>query len=94
MRRYHLYILTNPFRTLYVGVTGNLRLRLEQHRAGEGCEFTRRYGVDTLVYAEEYLWVLDALEREKQIKRWRRAKKVALIVRANPEWEDLATTLW
>ena len=90
MRRYHVYILTNRSGTLYIGVTGNLRARLEQHRAGKGCSFTRRYHLDRLVYAEEFRWVHEALAREKQLKRWRREKKVALIERVNPGWEDWA----
>ncbi len=94
MRRYHVYILASPTRTLYVGVTNSLHLRLEQHRAGIGSEFTRKYRVFDLVYTEECERILDALAREKQIKRWRRSKKVALIESVNPEWRDLGQTVW
>ncbi len=94
MPRYHVYILASPTRTLYIGVTNNLRLRLDEHRSGIGSEFTRKYRVFSLVYAEQCERILEALEREKQIKRWRRAKKVALIEEVNPEWRDLAETLW
>jgi putative endonuclease len=93
VRRYHVYILTNRSRTLYIGVTGNLPARLKQHRNGETNGFTAKYRVHRLVYAEEYARVHEALEREKQLKRWRRAKKVALIESLNPGWEDLGRYL-
>jgi putative endonuclease len=89
VRLFHVYILTNRSRTLYVGVTGDLARRMTQHRAREVPGFTATYRLDRLVYAEEFRWVQEALAREKQVKRWRRAKKVALIEGLNPEWEDL-----
>jgi predicted GIY-YIG superfamily endonuclease len=93
MRREHqywIYILTNPARNvMYVGVTNNLENRVAQHQAGEVPSFTRRYNVNTLVYAEEYDQIADAIAREKQIKGWRREKKNALVETVNPTWADL-----
>ncbi len=90
MRTYHVYILTNVNRNvMYVGVTNNLEQRVAEHRAGTGGEFTKRYSVTTLVYAEEYEWIEEAIAREKQIKGWRRSKKDALVETINPTWADL-----
>ncbi len=86
-----VYILANPRRTtLYVGVTSNLEQRVGEHRVGfhEG-SFTDRYNVTRLVYCEECPSMDEAIAREKQLKRWSRAKKVALIESMNPEWRDL-----
>jgi len=91
MRLYYVYIMASINRVLYVGVTGNLEQRLIQHRNPiNQASFTAQYRVNRLVYLEEYTRPVDAIEREKQIKRWRRSKKVALIRQSNPEWEDLA----
>jgi putative endonuclease len=91
MRVYHVYILASINRVLYVGVTGRLDSRLAEHRDGvDPDSFTSRYRVNRLVYCEEYTRIEDAIAREKQIKAWRRSKKVALIERLNPGWEDLA----
>ncbi|HLG48848.1 MAG TPA: GIY-YIG nuclease family protein [Reyranella sp.] len=69
MRAYYVYILTSVNRNvMYVGVTNNLENRVAQHRSGEGGAFTRRYRVHTLVHAEEYQYVEDAITREKEIK--------------------------
>jgi len=88
-RSYFVYILASPSGTLYVGVTGDLCRRLAEHRQGTASSFTRRYGVNRLVHCESYGFVGDALRREKQIKGWLRAKKIALIEAGNPRWEDL-----
>jgi putative endonuclease len=90
MRQYYVYILANAWHTLYVGVTSDLRARVEEHKTRAKPGFTARYGIDRLVYYETTHDVGDALEREKQLKRWARHKKVFLIERANPTWEDLA----
>lgn len=82
-----VYILTNRSGTLYTGVTNDVARRLEEHKAGSG--FTSRYAVDRLVYVEEHARAVDAIAREKQIKGWRREKKVALINATNPGWADL-----
>ncbi len=88
--RYHVYILASNSRVLYVGITNDLILRVRQHRDGAFDGFTKQYRVHRLVYFETYGWVQDAIAREKQIKRWRREKKVWLIERGNPTWEDLS----
>jgi len=90
MKKYYVYIMTNKAKTLYVGVTSNLRRRIEEHRNGLIKGFTSRYNVKQLVYSEEYGRPRDAILREKQIKGWLRKKKLALIESINPEWRDLA----
>jgi putative endonuclease len=90
-REYFVYILASRSRVLYVGVTSNLMLRLQEHRMGKAENaFTARYKVTRLVYVEQTSHALEAIEREKQIKRWRREKKVALIESLNPTWRDLS----
>ena len=89
-RTYYVYILANRSQTLYVGVTNNLKRRVWQHRQGEIEGFTRRYRIDTLVYFELFGDVYAAIVREKQIKRWRREKKIRLIASENPNWRDLS----
>jgi putative endonuclease len=85
-----VYIMTNcRDGTLYIGVTSNLITRASQHRAGETKGFTQRYWLKQLVYFERHEAIVDALSREKALKKWRRAWKVALIERMNPEWHDL-----
>jgi putative endonuclease len=90
MALYHVYILSRWTRTLYVGVTGNLTRRISQHREGKH-GFTSRYRITRLVYVETTTDVMAAIAREKQIKSWRRARKMDLIQSMNPEWADLAT---
>jgi putative endonuclease len=87
-----VYIMTNRHRTvLYTGVTSDLDRRVLQHKAGvHPAGFTRRYNIDRLVYYELANDIRSAIAREKQIKRWRREKKVMLIESMNPEWRDLA----
>ena len=86
----HVYILASRHRgTLYVGVTSDLGRRIGEHRSGLVEGFTKRYGVHRLVYAEEHADIRDAIQREKQIKGWRREWKVRLIEADNPEWRDL-----
>ena len=93
-KRYFVYILANRRNgTLYVGVTNDLVRRLMQHRAKAVPGFTRRYGVDKLVCFEEYASILEARAREGALKRWRRAWKIALIEKTNPQWRDLADEL-
>ena len=89
-RTYYVYILANGSRTLYTGVTNDLTRRLHQHRSGLTSSFTRRYAVHRLVHVETASNPRDAIAREKQIKRWTRAKKVALIEATNPDWVDLS----
>jgi len=87
---YYVYILTNHSGTLYTGVTNNLERRLDEHRRGIGSKFTAKYNIKRLVYYEVYKYVRVAIAREKQIKGWRREKKVALIEEMNPGWKDLS----
>jgi len=89
-RRYYVYILTNRSRTLYVGVTKDLRRRLWEHRYDAGSAFTSRSRIDRVVWFEEHADVRAAIARETQIKGWTRAKKMALIVAQNPGWRDLS----
>tara|TARA_Y100000310_G_C20586874_1_gene765895 strand:+ start:861 stop:1121 length:261 start_codon:yes stop_codon:yes gene_type:complete len=82
----------NWYRTvIYVGVTGNLDVRMAQHKSREVNGFTSKYFIDRLVYYETFQYVYDAIEREKQIKRWSRSKKLNLIKTINPKLEDLST---
>ena len=89
MRSYYVYIMTNRSGTLYVGVTNNLVRRAYEHREHLTPGFTDKYNMDRLIYFEETTDVLAALEREKQIKRWRQEKKINLIESVNPEWETI-----
>ena len=89
-RSYYVYILTNRAGVLYIGVTNDLERRISEHRSGLTGGFSRKYNVTRLVYCEECGDVVDAIAREKQIKGWRRSRKLALIEASNPEWADLA----
>jgi putative endonuclease len=87
---YYVYILANkPNGTLYIGVTNDLVRRVWEHRTDAVEGFTRKYGVHALVYFEALDDPRSAIEREKKLKRWRRAWKISLIVKDNPEWRDL-----
>jgi putative endonuclease len=90
MRRYFVYILASRSRVLYVGVTGDIVRRILQHKQRNGSIFTTRYRTDRLVHLEESDYVFAALEREKEIKAWKREKKTALIEQGNPTWQDLS----
>lgn len=92
-RQYYVYLMTNRRGTLYTGVTNDLQRRAEQHRCGESV-FTSRYRIGKLVYYETTQDVRAAIEREKQIKGWTRAKKVALVTAVNPAWKDLSKELF
>ena len=89
---YHVYILASRQRTLYTGVTSNLGLRLSQHAEGHGSKFAKKYNANRLVFAEEAVSRMEAVGREKQTKRWRREKKIALIESVNPKWVDMTNT--
>lgn len=88
--RYYVYLLTNSSRTLYVGVTNNLERRMYEHKNKLVPGFASKYNVTWLAYYEETPSIESAIAREKQIKAWRRSKKVALIGSANPQWKDLS----
>lgn len=87
--KYYIYILASSSGTLYTGVTGNLVLRVQQHKEGIGSFFTKKYSCNKLVYYEQYASVYNAIKREKEIKAWRRSKKEKLIKEMNPHWNDL-----
>jgi putative endonuclease len=89
-RRYYVYILASKSRVLYIGITRHLAVRIAQHKAGSDDTFAAKYKVFRLVYFERYHSPSAAIAREKQLKGWIRAKKIALIERENPTWEDLA----
>jgi putative endonuclease len=88
-RQYYVYIATNATRTLYTGVTNDLERRMYEHRNKLVPEFTSKYNISWLVYYEETDDIDIAIMREKQIKGWTRAKKIALIESMNPKWQDL-----
>ena len=88
---YYVYILTNKYNTVvYTGVTNNLERRLYEHRNHLVGGFTKRYNLNKLVYFETTSDVDSAIEREKQIKGWKRDRKNALIECVNPQWNDLS----
>jgi putative endonuclease len=90
MRGGWVYIVTNhPNGTLYTGVTANLARRIYEHRSGVGDGFTKRYGLNRLVYYERYEDIVQAIQREKNIKHWPRAWKARLILEFNENWRDL-----
>ena len=89
-RSYFTYIMASRSHTLYIGVTGNLQKRVFQHKWKEQEGFTARYNCDRLVWFERYQDVTEAIGREKELKGWRRSKKIALIESANPAWIDLS----
>jgi len=87
---YFVYIVCSQSGTLYVGMTNSIYRRALQHKGGEVEGFASKYHCDRLVWYEGYDDVRKAIDREKQLKRWTRAKKIALIESKNPRWADLA----
>jgi putative endonuclease len=93
-RSFFVYILASRRNgTLYVGVTNDLARRMSEHKRKLVPGFTRKYRVDKLVYFEEYPSILEARARERALKRWDRAWKLALIEEMNPQWRDLSEEL-
>ena len=87
---YFVYLLSRKKDgTLYLGITNDLARRVQEHKAKQNIGFTSRYDVDRLVWYEEFEWVHEAINREKALKKWRRAWKIKLIEDINPEWTDL-----
>jgi putative endonuclease len=84
-----VYIVASPSRTIYIGVTNDLRRRIYQQMK-EFTGFTATYNVGRLVWCEEFDDPASAISREKQLKRWRREKKIRLIEMMNPNWDDLS----
>ena len=91
-KRVYVYIMTNRPRShvLYTGVTGNLLRRVFEHKNRLVLGFTSRYNLTRLAYYESFTYPGDAIDREKEIKGWRRNKKIRLIESKNPHWYDLA----
>jgi putative endonuclease len=87
---YHIYIVANATRVLYTGICGPLRISIWQHKTKKYKGFTSRWNVCRLVYYESFGNVCKAIAREKQLKRWRRQKKVWLIESINRDWRDLS----
>ncbi len=91
MKDYYVYILTNwTGGVMYIGITNNLERRLAQHRLKQKKGFSQKYGTVKLFYFEHFMDVEFAILREKEIKKWRREKKNALVVSINPQWKDLS----
>jgi putative endonuclease len=91
MKTYYVYILTNwNDKVMYIGVTSDLEKRLYQHKNKMAAGFTQKYNVHKLVYVEHTNDVRSAIEREKEIKKWRREKKNRLVESKNPEWKDIS----
>ena len=90
MKTYCVYILASESGTLYTGITSNLKRRVFEHKTGAIPGFTSQYHVTQLVYVETFKTAAAAIHREKQIKSWRREKKINLIDTTNPAWDDLA----
>src|SRR3972149_1026474 len=87
---YYVYLLTNRSGTLYTGLTSDLERRMSQHKHKHVDVFTKKYNVCILVYYEATDDIRAAIAREKQIKAWRRSKRIALIESTNPQWRDLS----
>jgi putative endonuclease len=87
---YFVYLLSSLSGTLYVGLTDNLWKRVQEHKDGVFDGFTRKYKINRLMYFETYNIATIAADRERQIKKWRREKKIALFAKSNPQWKDLA----
>ena len=90
MKTLYVYIMASRSGTLYIGVTSDIKRRVYEHRQHLIPGFTDKYNVDRLLYVERIDDPASALNREKQIKKWRREKKVMLIDSLNPEWNDLS----
>jgi putative endonuclease len=92
MRRtyYYTYIMSSRTKVLYIGMTNNLERRVQQHKEGKHDSFTKEYRCHHLVWFERYATAVSAIAREKQLKGWRRARKLALIEEQNLEWQDLS----
>ena len=89
--QYYVYILTNKKNgTLYIGVTNDLERRLREHKNKVNEGFTKKYGLDRLVYFEKFQFIKEAIQREKNMKKWKRHWKIKRIQEENPEWKDLS----
>lgn len=93
MHESFVYIMSNRSKTLYVGMTNDIRRRVNEHKSKMIPGFTEKYNLTKLVYCEKYKDIWDAIAREKQIKGWKRAKKISLIETINPQWQDFGIGL-
>ncbi|CAN5590021.1 GIY-YIG nuclease family protein [soil metagenome] len=89
-KTFYVYIVANEQRTIYIGMTNDLERRVWEHKQGRVRGFSARYRVNKLVYVESFEEARDAIAREKQLKGWRRSKKLDLVKTRNPDWVDLA----
>jgi putative endonuclease len=89
-KTYYIYIMNSPSGTLYTGITNDLRRRIYQHKHKLVKGFIQQYNIVRLAYFEETTDINAAIAREKEIKGWRRSKKIELIKSMNPQWKDLA----
>jgi putative endonuclease len=89
-RTSHVYLMANQSGVLYLGVTSDLAKRISAHKAKLKPGFTKKYNITKLVWLEPHSTIRSAIAREKQIKSWRRAKKITLIESLNPTWLDLS----
>jgi putative endonuclease len=87
---YYVYIMASQRRVLYIGITSHIETRVRQHKSHTFGGFTAKYNVTNLVYFERYGSVGKAIRREKELKDWRREKKIELIESSNPKWRDLS----
>lgn len=90
MKHYYVYITASNSRRLYIGISNDLQIRLWQHQNGEGSKFAHKYNMTRLVHFEVFEDARQAIAREKQLKGWKRQRKIDLIEEGNPEWRDLS----
>ena len=90
MKNYYIYIMASQSGTLYIGMTNNIKKRVHQHKNHLIPGFTEKYNVDQLLHVETTSDPTSAINREKQLKRWSRKKKIALIESLNSDWKDLS----
>lgn len=90
MKSYYIYIMASKTGTLYIGMTNNIKRRVYEHKKHFVPGFTDKHNIDRLIYVETFSSPAYAIKREKQIKKWRREKKISLIDSKNPDWNDLS----
>ncbi len=92
--KYYVYVLASrPYGAIYIGVTNNLAKRILEHKQGRFDGHTKKYDIHRLVYYEFFDRIDDAIDREKRLKKWRRAWKDELIEKMNPDWNDLSNDI-
>jgi putative endonuclease len=90
LNSYYVYMMASHTKVLYIGVTNDIESRVQQHKTAPPTTFAGKYNVNRLVWYEDYPDIQAAIAREKQLKGWRRSKKVALIEAINPKWVDVS----